>query len=322
MKRVLITGANGFIGTNLCKRLSGENFHVCGAIRPGKSSFLPERVEAVPIKSIDGDTDWKNILENIHTVVHLAARVHVMKDSVSNPFDEYRKTNVMGSERLAQTAAECGVKRFIFMSSVKVNGEENVRAYNEGDAPFPKDSYGISKMIAENRLRDIASKTGMELVILRPPLVYGPGVKSNFLYLIKTVHKGRPLPLSKVYNRRSFIYIENLVDAVITCIKHPGAAGQTYFVSDDEDISTADLIRKIASALNKSPRIFPFPRLLLFTIGKIIGKGSSVERLIGSLTVDISKIRQELGWKPTVTMDCGLKETAEWYFNVYGEKKK
>jgi nucleoside-diphosphate-sugar epimerase len=322
MKRVLVTGANGFIGTKLCKKLLNKNFCVHGAVRPGKSSFLPEGAEAVHIKFIDGDTDWKNILENIHTVVHLAARVHVMKDSVSNPFDEYFKVNVMGSERLAQTAAECGVKRFIFMSSVKVNGEENVRAYNEGDVPFPKDSYGISKMIAENRLRDIASKTGMELVILRPPLVYGPGVKANFLNLIKTVHKGRPLPLSKVYNRRSFIYIDNLVDAVITCIEHPGAAGQTYFVSDDEDISTPDLIRKIASALNKSPRIFPFPRLLLFTIGKIIGKGASVEKLIGSLTVDISKIRQELGWKPTVTMDYGLQETAEWYFNVYGEKKK
>jgi len=319
---VLVTGANGFVGTNLCKKLIDENFHVYGVVRSEKAYLLPEGVEAVHIKSIDRDTDWKNFLEGMNIVVHLAARVHVMKDSVSNPFTEYHKINVMGSERLAQTAAEYGVKRFIFMSSVKVNGEENVRAYNESDAPFPRDSYGISKMIAENRLRDIASKTGMELVILRPPLVFGPGVKANFLKLIKTVHKGRPLPLSKVYNRRSFIYIENLVDAVITCMKHPGAAGQTYFVSDDEDISTADLIRKIASALNKPPRIFPFPRLLLFTIGKIIGKGPSVERLIGSLTVDISKIREELGWKPTVTMDYGLQETAEWYFNVYREKKK
>jgi len=319
---ILITGANGFIGTKLCKKLLSENFTVHGAVRPGKASLLPEGVKVVYIKSIDGDTEWKNILEDIHTVVHLAAQVHVIKDSASNPFAEYRKINVMGSERLAQTAAKCGVKRFVFMSSVKVNGEENVRAYNEGDTPFPKDSYGISKMIAENRLREIASKTGMELVILRPPLVYGPGVKANFLNLIKTVHKGRPLPLSKVYNRRSFIYIENLVDAVITCIEHPGAAGQTYFVSDDEDISTPDLIRKIAFALNKPLRIFPFPRLLLFTIGKIIGKGSSVERLIGSLTVDISKIRQELGWKPTVTMSRGLQETAEWYFNVYGGNKK
>jgi nucleoside-diphosphate-sugar epimerase len=322
MKRVLITGANGFIGTTLCKKLLNKNFCVYGAVRPGKSSFLPEGVEAVHIKSIDGDTDWKNILENIHAVVHLAARVHIMKDSVSNPFDEYRKVNIMGSERLAQSAAGCGVKRFVFMSSVKVNGEENIRAYKESDATFPKDSYGISKMIAENRLREIASKTGMELVILRPPLVYGSGVKANFLNLIKTVHKRRPLPLSKVYNRRSFIYIKNLVDAVITCIKHPGAAGQTYFVSDDEDISTPDLIRKIASALNTSPRIFPFPRVLLFTIGKILGKGSSLEKLIGSLTVDISKIKQELGWKPTVTMDCGLQETAEWYFNVYGGKNR
>jgi nucleoside-diphosphate-sugar epimerase len=322
MEKVLVTGANGFIGTKLCKKLLCKNFCVHGAVRPGKSSFLPEGVEAVHIESINGDTDWKNILEGVNTVVHLAARVHVMKDSSSNPFDQYRKVNVIGSECLALKAAECGVKRFIFMSSVKVNGEENVSAYKESNAPAPRDLYAISKLQAEQRLMKIAAESGMELVILRPPLVYGPGVKANFLELVKITNKGWPLPLANVNNQRSFIYLGNLVDAVLICMKHPRAAGQTYFVSDDEDISTPDLIRKIASTLNKSPRIFPFPRLLLFTIGKIIGKGASVERLIGSLTVDISKIRQELGWKPTVTMDFGLQETAEWYFNVYGEQKK
>jgi len=318
MEKVLVTGANGFIGTMLCKKLLHENFRVNATVRAGKASLLPEGVEAEHIESINGDTDWKNILEGVNTVVHLAARVHVMKDSSSNPFDEYRKVNVIGSECLALKAAECGVKRFIFMSSVKVNGEENVSAYKESNAPAPRDLYAISKLQAEQRLMKIAAESGMELVILRPPLVYGPGVKANFLELVKITNKGWPLPLANVNNQRSFIYLGNLVDAV----KHPRAAGQTYFVSDDEDLSTPELVRKIASALNKSPRIFPFPRLLLFKIGKIIGKGSSVERLIGSLTVDISKIRQELGWKPTVTMDCGLQETAEWYFNVYGEKIK
>jgi len=311
--RILITGANGSIGRALCERMLGENFRVHGAIRPGKASLLPEGVEVAHIDSVDGDTDWKNTLEGVNTVVHLAAHVHIMKDSSSNPFAEYHKVNVMGSERLALTAAEYGVKLFIFMSSIKVNGEENVRAYKEEDAPAPKDSYGISKMQAEKRIKQIAADSGMDLVILRPPLVFGPGVKANFLELMKIVDKGTPLPLAKVDNRRSFIYIENLVDAVLTCIKHSGSAGQTYFISNDEDVSTSELIRKIASALNKPARLFPFPKLLLFILGRLIGKGPVVDRLIGSLTVDISKIKQDLGWIPPFTMEYGLQKTAEWY---------
>ncbi|OEU62572.1 MAG: hypothetical protein BA867_05005 [Desulfobacterales bacterium S5133MH16] len=315
MKRVLVTGANGFIGTNLCKKLMGENFRVLGAVRSGKAALLPEGVEATHIESIDGDTDWKNTLEGVNTVVHLAARVHVMKDSASDPFSECRKVNVMGSERLALAAVQYGVKRFIFISSVKVNGEENVRAYKESDAPAPRDSYGISKMQAEKRIKEITADSDMDFVILRPPLVFGPGVKANFLKLIKTVDKGTPLPLASVQNRRSLIYIENLTHAIITCIQHPNAGDQTYFVSDDEDVSTSELIQKIASALNKSARLFPFPQLLLFILGRLIGKGPAVDRLIGSLTVDISKIKQGLGWKPPFTMEQGLRETAKWHLN-------
>lgn len=315
MKRVLVTGANGFIGTNLCKKLMGENFRVLGAVRSGKAALLPEGVEATHIESIDGDTDWKNTLEGVNTVVHLAARVHVMKDSASDPFSECRKVNVMGSERLALAAVQYGVKRFIFISSVKVNGEENVRAYKESDAPAPRDSYGISKMQAEKRIKEITADSDMDFVILRPPLVFGPGVKANFLKLIKTVDKGTPLPLASVQNRRSLIYIENLIHAIITCIQHPNAGDQTYFVSDDEDVSTSELIQKIASALNKSARLFPFPKLLLFILGRLIGKGPAVDRLIGSLTVDISKIKQGLGWKPPFTMEQGLRETAKWHLN-------
>jgi len=316
MKRVLVTGANGFIGTNLCKKLMGENFRVLGAVRSGKASLLPEGVEATHIESIDGDTDWKNTLEGVNTVVHLAARVHVMKDSASDPFSECRKVNVMGSERLALAAAQYGVKRFIFISSVKVNGEENVRAYKESDAPAPRDSYGISKMQAEKRIKEITADSDMDFVILRPPLVFGPGVKANFLKLIKTVDKGTPLPLASVQNRRSLIYIENLIHAIITCIQHPNAGDQTYFVSDDEDVSTSELIQKIASALNKSARLFPFPQLLLFILGRLIGKGPAVDRLIGSLTVDISKIKQGLGWKPPYTPEEGIRETVLRYSMV------
>jgi len=313
MKRVLVTGANGFIGRDLCKKLLSENYNVRGAVRPEKAYLLPEGVEARHIEFIDGDVDWKNILEGVDTVVHLAARAHVMKDSVSNSFSEYHKVNVIGTEHLALAATKSGVKRFIFVSSVKVNGEENVRAYSEGDALVPKGAYSISKMQAEKRIKEITADCDMDFVILRPPLVFGPGVKANFLELMKIVDKGTPLPLAKVDNRRSFIYIENLVDAVLTCIKHSGSAGQTYFVSDNEDISTPELIRKTASALKKPARLFPFPKLLLFILGRIAGKGPAVDRLIGSLTVDISKIRNELDWKPPFTMEYGILKTAAWY---------
>jgi len=313
MKKIFVTGANGFIGTNLCKRLLGENFHVCGAVRPGKAILLPKGVETTHVESIERDTAWGNALEGVHTVIHLAALVHGMKDSASDSFAEYRKVNVQGSEHLALAADHYGVKRFIFMSSVKVNGEENVRAYKESDVPTPKDSYGISKMEAEKRIKEITADSDMDFVILRSPLVFGPGVKANFLELIKTIDKGTPLPLANVNNQRSFIYLENLVDAILTCIKHSGSVGQTYFVSDNEDVSTPELIRKTASALKKPARLFPFPRLLLFIIGRIAGKDAVVDRLIGSLTVDISKIRSELGWNPPFTMEHGLQKTVEWY---------
>ena len=312
--RVLVTGANGFIGQTLCERMLAEGWQVRGTVRSlNQVNNLPSGVDALPVGSIGPDTEWSKVLIGIDTVVHLAARVHVMKDSASNPFTEYHKVNVMGSERLALTAAECGVKRFVFMSSIKVNGEENVRAYKESDAPAPKDSYGISKMQAEKRIKEITADSDMDFVILRPPLVFGPGVKANILKLIKKVDKGTPLALARVQNRRSLIYLENLTHAIITCIQHPNAGAQTYFVSDDEDVSTSELIRKIASALNKPARLFPFPKLLMFILGRLIGKGPAVDRLIGSLTVDISKIKQGLGWKPPFTMEHGLQKTAEWY---------
>jgi nucleoside-diphosphate-sugar epimerase len=199
------------------------------------------------------------------------------------------------------------------MSSVKVNGEENAVSYKETDQPAPIDSYGISKLMAEKKVQRIAAETGMSSVILRPPLVYGPGVSANFLALMKFVDKGRLIPLGGVRNRRSLIYLENLVHAVMTCIEHPDAGGKTYFVSDDHDVSTPELIRMIGTSLNRKVKLLPMPEILLFIFGRLVGKGASIDRLIGSLTVDISKIKQELGWQPPYTVTHGLQKTIEWY---------
>ncbi len=313
MKRVLVTGANGFIGTNLCKRLLSENFHIRGAVRPGKAILLPKGVEATPVESIEGDTPWGDALEGVHTVIHLAALVHVMKDSASDSFAEYRKVNVQGSGHLALAAAQYGVKRFIFMSSVKVNGEGRSTPYKEADIQEPQDPYGISKLEAEQVLHEIADQTGLEVVILRPPLVYGPGAKANFLRLLKVVDSGIPFPLANVNNRKSLIYLENLADAIVACINHPKAAGQTFFVSDGEDVSTIELIRHMGSALGRPVRMFSFPPFMIRLGGRLLGKSSEVERLLGSLMVDCSNIKRELDWKPPYTMDQGLKETGRWY---------
>lgn len=313
MKRVLVTGANGSIGRALCERMLGENFRVHGAVRPGKASLLPEGVEVAHIDSVDGDTDWKNTLEGVNTVVHLAARVHVMKDSSSNPFAEYRKVNVNGTERLAREAAFANVKRFIYMSSVKVHGEGRSTPYNEEDIQKPQDAYSVSKWEAEKVLNEISDETGMELVILRSPLVYGPRVKANFRSLMKWVHRGVPLPLGAVYNKRSFVALDNLVSFIIHCIDHPKAANEVFLISDGEDVSTTELLQKMARAFGKRSFLLPVPVGLMTFVAGLLGKRNVADRLFGSLQVDSSKARDLLRWEPVVSMDEGLKETAEWY---------
>ena len=314
--KVFVTGANGFIGMALCKRLISENFIVFGAVRNRRVSQVLPGVAAVEIGDIDNNTNWGAALSETDFVVHAAARVHMMYDPVSEPLKAYRKVNVQGTENLARQAAELGVKRFIFLSSVKVNGEENGKAYTESDTPFPMDSYGISKMEAEKIITDISVKTGMETVILRPPLVYGPGVKANFLRLLRVVDRGIPLPLASTKNQRSMIYVENLVDAILQCMRNPYAAGQTYLVSDGQNVSTPGLIRMIAAALQKQARLFRFPPLALYMAGRLTGQGPAVDRLIGSLTVDTGKIRNELGWTAPFTLEEGIKNTAFWYKGV------
>jgi nucleoside-diphosphate-sugar epimerase len=317
LKNVLITGANGFVGRALCRKLQADGVKVCGAIRGNKSSSLPQGVEPREIANIDALTDWRGILGGIDTVVHLAARVHVMQEKTADPIAEYHKVNVAGTRQLACAAVEGEVKRFVFLSTIKVNGEENMRPYRESDSPAPEDAYAISKLQAEEELKKIATASGMELVILRPPLVYGPGVKANFLALIKMVAKGVPLPLASIRNRRSFIFLENLTDVIAACCIHPNAGGKLFIVSDGEDVSTPELIRCIAEALNISARLFPCPALLLFFLGRILGKGAALDRLMGSLMVDISKIRKELDWEPPYTLEQGLKETANWYVKAF-----
>ena len=313
MKNVFVTGATGFIGTALCKRLLEEGLFVHGTVRSFDPSILPQGVAPVQLESIEKKGKWETILNDIDTIVHLAARVHVMKDSVTYHSSEYHKVNVQGSKHLALAAAQYGVKRFIFMSSAKVNGEGRSRPYKEADIQEPQDPYGISKLEAEQVLHEIADQTGLEVVILRPPLVYGPGVKANFLRLLKVVDSGIPLPLLSTNNRRSLIYIENLVDAVFTCLSHPEVSGQTFLVSDGEDISTSELIRIIGFALERPAHMFPFPTFLMRLTGRLLGKSAEVERLLGSLMVDCSKIKRELNWEPPYTMDQGLKETGKWY---------
>jgi len=314
LNTVLVTGANGFIGRALCTRSLAAGWHVRGIIRPDSHIVrLPKGVETFKIESIGPDTEWSTALKSIDTVVHLAARVHMMNDSAADPLEEYRKVNVAGTEKLAKTAANAGIRRFIFMSSVKVNGEGKPSSYTETDSPSPTDPYGVSKWEAEQILNDIAAQTGMEVVTLRAPLVYGPNVKANFLNLIKIVQHGIPLPVGNINNRRSFIYLGNLIYAIVACVQYTGTLGPTYLISDGEDVSTTDLIKRIAHALERPARVFPFPSFLLRLAAKILGKGTAIDRLLDSHTINMSKIQHELKWKPLYSMEQGLKETARWY---------
>lgn len=318
---ILVTGANGFVGKTLCKRVASNGWQARGTVRYAEQAVgLPTGVEAVQIKSIDADTDWSDAVSGVDAVVHLAARVHVMNDTSSHPLSAFRQVNVAGTERLAQMAAINGVKRFVYVSSIKVHGEGCEKPFTEHDIPAPADPYGVSKWEAEQVLHKVAKDTGLEVVIFRPPLVYGPGVKANFLSLFKIVDRGVPLPLASVKNHRSLIYLGNLVDAITVCINHPNVAGQTYLVSDGRDVSTPELIRRVAVALDRPTKLLPFPPFLMRFAGKLLGKSDAIERLVGSLTIDSSKIQRELGWKPPYTMEQGLKETAEW-FKEHGRAK-
>jgi UDP-glucose 4-epimerase len=305
---ILVTGATGFVGSSLAARLVGEGFKTRACVRRDGVS-PPDGVDTVNVGELTADVNWRHALAGVEGVIHLAARVHVMHDTEADPLTAFRAVNVEGTLNLARQAAAAGVKRFVFISSVKVNGEATLpgQPFTADDIPAPLDPYGASKMEAEQGLRQIAADTGMEVVIIRPPLVYGPGVKANFAALMRAVQRGWPLPLGAIHNQRSLVALDNLVDFIITCITHPKAANQTFFVSDGQDLSTTELIRGMAKAAGVSARLLPVPVWALQAGGTLLGKGDAVQRLCGNLQVDISKARTLLGWVPPVSVEEGLQ---------------
>lgn len=315
MKRILVTGVNGFIGQTLCSELSNRGFLVRGTMRSQSHSLSKgEIVDIVPVGDIGPETDWTAALNGIDAIVHLAGRAPMMREILKDPLSEYRRVNTAGTEHLARSAVKAGVNRIVYLSTVKVNGEMTGDVpFSESDISNPEGYYAISKWEAELILRRIAQETRLEVVILRLPLVYGPGVKANFLKLINLVARRIPLPLANVNNRRSLIYLGNLTDAIVTCIIHPKAAGQTYMVSDRENISTPELVRIIASAMGIKPRLIPLSLFLLRVFGRLTGKIELVRRLIDSLSINSDKIRRELDWKPPFTIEQGICETVKWY---------
>lgn len=290
--RIFVTGSTGFIGSALMRRLDyAKQFVVSAASRDCLFS---------PVS-----------LYGIETIVHLAARVHIMQDSSSEPLMEFRKVNTEGTLNLARQAASAGVKRFIFLSSVKVNGEGKEIPYRETDSPSPQDAYAVSKHEAEVGLREISERTGIEVVIIRPPVVYGPGVKANFQRLMQAVKRGIPLPLGAIDNRRSLVALPNLLDFILACIEHPAAANETFLVSDGQDLSTTELIIRLGQAMNRPARLIPIPISVLKVGGLLLGKSSVAERLCDSLRVDITKAQKLLGWVPPVSVEEGLRRTVQ-----------
>lgn len=307
---ILVTGAAGFVGRILCDALAARGRNPRRAVRTPD----PACPDAVAVGDIGSGSGWHAALEGVRDVVHLAARTHVLRETAPDALAEYRRVNVAGTERVARAAAARGVRRLVFASSVKVNGESTgARPYTEDDAPRPEDPYGISKWEAEQALARVASETGLEVVVLRPPLVYGPGVRGNFLRLMDLVARGTPLPLAAIENRRSLLYAGNLADAIIQVLASPQAAGRTYLVSDGEDVSTPVLVRALARALGVKPRLVPVPLAALRFAATLAGRGAELARLAGSLQVDSSRIRRDLGWAPRFGLAQGLEPTARWY---------
>ena len=318
---VLVTGATGFVGRHVCSYLHATGFSVRAAVR--KSAALPEAWQQVAVGDIGPDTVWDAALVGVECVVHLASYSPPPGATADEIATAYRRVNVEGSERLARAAASAGVRRLVYVSTIKVNGEitPSDEAFTSVSPPRPQDSYGQNKWLAEQRVREIGESSTLETVILRSPLVYGPGVRANFLALLRLVERGLPVPLGSVRNRRSMLYVENLADAIRHCLDSPQARGQTYLLSDGEDLSTPALIERIALHMHRPARLWPLPVGMLRGVGSLLGKRGLVDRLTGSLRVDSGRIREQAAWTPPFTLDEGLRATVQWYLAERGKEK-
>jgi len=310
--QITLTGASGFIGHAVWKRIERDANHKLRLIFRGEPL---QPVASAMESGVDfmAGSDCERAVLGSSVVIHAAARVHIMSEQTTDPLAEFRKINVAGTLNLARFAASAGVKRFVFLSSIKVNGEATLlgRPYKADDVPKPEDPYALSKWEAEQGLLSVARETGMEVVIIRPVLVYGPGVKANFRSMMTWLNKGTPLPLGAIHNKRSLVALDNLVDLIMTCIDHPAAVNQTFLVSDGNDISTTELLQRMGTALGKPARLLPVPMPLLQVGAALLGKREVAQRLCGSLQVDISKTQELLGWQPPVSVDEAMRRTAE-----------
>jgi len=309
---ILVTGANGFVGRAVCRQLSAAGHSVTAAWR-GNGPPPEGALRVVRIPSIGPEDDFRALLEDCSAVVHLAARVHVMWRDASDDQAAYWRTNVGGTLNLARQAAEVEVRRFVYLSTAKVLGEAGDLGARRNEPCCPEDAYSRSKLDAEQGLTAIAADTGLPVVVLRPPLVYGPGVGANFLRLMRGVDRGWPLPLGSVNNRRSMIYVGNLADAIRICIEHPKAIGKSYLVSDGEDLSTPDLVRRLARELSRPPRLFQVPISWLRVVARLSGRTRELDRLVGSLYFDASDLGRDLGWVAPTRIDDAIAETVRWY---------
>jgi len=312
--KVLVTGATGFIGRTLCPLLCDRGFAVRAAAR---SEFaLGPDMEFAQIDELGPTTDWSAAILRVDAVVHLAGRAHVLGETGADEAAKIRTVNVEGSVHLAREAARAGVRRFVFVSSAKVHGEQSIgRAWIEQDAPAPQNPYARSKLEAEQALDRLARTTDLEVVILRPPLVYGPGVKGNFLRLLQTLDRGWPIPLGAIRNRRSLVYVGNLADAIATCVRHPRAGNRKFLVADGKDVSTPKLVRRLAAALGRPARLVNVPVWVLRLGALLLGRRADFDRLAGDFAIDASALRRELGWRPPFSFEEGIRATAEWYLS-------
>jgi nucleoside-diphosphate-sugar epimerase len=310
---VLVTGASGFVGSAVLRQLAGHGWPVRAALR--RSAAEPAGAPGVQVTRVGDlgpDTDWRDALQDMQGVVHCAARVHVLRETSSDPLAAFRHANVQGTLALARQAVQAGARRFVFISSIGVNGAETTtRAFSADDAPAPHSPYAVAKHEAEQALQALAAETGLELVVIRPPLVYGPGAPGNFARLLRAVQRGLPLPLGAVHNQRSLVALPNLADLVETCLVHPTAAGQTFLVSDGEDLSTTALLQAVGAALGRPARLLPIPASVLVGVARMLGRPQLAQQLCGSLQVDIGKTRRLLGWAPVVSVAQALQQAVQ-----------